>query len=104
MPIRAQVELAARRVREGEGLAQCLERGGWFPPVALQLVASGERSGELAPMLERSADHLERNYSDWLEAAIGLIQPLMILAVGGLVLMIVLAILLPIFDINQLVS
>lgn len=104
LPIRAQVELTARRVREGEGLAQCLERGGWFPPVAQQLVASGERSGELAPMLERSAEHLERNYADWLEAAIGLIQPLMILAVGALVLMIVLAILLPIFDINQLVS
>ncbi|MGA8050889.1 MAG: type II secretion system inner membrane protein GspF [Burkholderiales bacterium] len=103
LSMRQAVERAMERVREGAGLARALGETGAFPPLLMHLVASGEASGKLAQMLERAArlgaQALERRLAVFLT----LLEPAMILAMGGIVLMIVLAILLPIIEINQLV-
>jgi general secretion pathway protein F len=102
--MRAAVEEASRRVREGANLHKSLERSGYFPPIAIHLVASGETSGKLEQMLDRAAVSQEREIETLLAAILGLFEPLLILGMGGMVLVIVLAILLPIFDLNQLVK
>jgi general secretion pathway protein F len=104
LPMRASVEDAASRVREGSSLFTALERGGYFPPMTLHLIASGESSGRLEEMLERAAENQERELETTIAAIMGLFEPLLILAMGGIVLVVVLAILLPIFDLNQLVK
>jgi general secretion pathway protein F len=103
VPMREAVERAARRVREGSGVRAALEPSGYFPPMTLQLIASGEASGNLEQMLERAAANQERELETMVAALMGLFEPLLILLMGGVVLLIVLAILLPIFDLNQLV-
>jgi general secretion pathway protein F len=70
----------------------------------IHLISSGESSGELDTMLERAAIHQERELDGILSAVVGLLGPMMILLMGGLVLLIVLAMLLPIFELNQLVK
>ena len=104
LPMRQGVEEAAARVREGASLYGSLERSGYFPPMTLQLIASGEAGGNLEEMLERAAINQERELETVIAAIMGLFEPLLILAMGGVVLIIVLAILLPIFDLNQLVK
>ncbi len=94
---------AIERVREGTSLARALGETRVFPPLLVHLVASGETSGKLAPMLARAA-HLETQALERrLAVFLTLLEPLMILVMGGVVLLIVLAILLPIMEINQLV-
>jgi general secretion pathway protein F len=102
-PMRQAVEEAASRVREGASLHGSLERSRLFPPMTLSLLASGESSGNLEGMLERAASQQEREVETLVAALLGLFEPILILAMGGVVLTIVLAILLPIFDLNQLV-
>jgi general secretion pathway protein F len=104
LPMRASVEDAAARVREGSSLFAALERGGYFPPMTLHLIASGESSGKLEEMLERAAENQERELETTIAAIMGLFEPLLILTMGAMVLVIVLAILMPIFDLNQLVK
>lgn len=104
VPMRAAVEEAARRVREGAALHTAMERSGYFPPMTIHLVASGEASGKLEEMLERAADSQEREMEVLITTITELFGPLLILVMGGMVLIIVLAILLPIFDLNQLVK
>mgnify|MGYP002713092932 CR=1 FL=1 len=104
LPMRAAVEAAAERVREGSSIGAALERSGYFPPMTLQLIASGEASGQLEQMLERAAVNQERELETLIAALMGIFEPLLILTMGGVVLVIVLAILLPIFDLNQLVK
>ena len=104
LPMRAAVEEAAHRVREGGNIHQSLANSGYFPPMTLQLIASGEASGNLDAMLERAAINQERELETLIAALMGLFEPLLILTMGGIVLVIVLAILLPIFDLNQLVK
>lgn len=93
----------AVRVREGAGLARALEESGQFPPVALRLVASGEKSGRLDTMLSDAATQQENELDTALGVATAVLGPGVILLIGGLVLFIVLAILLPIFSLNTLV-
>ena len=101
--MREAIELAIERVREGTSLARALGATRAFPPLLVHLVASGEVSGKLQQMLERAA-HLETQALERrLTVFLTLIEPLMILVMGGIVLLIVLAILLPIIEINQLV-
>jgi general secretion pathway protein F len=102
-PMREALRRAGARVREGAGFARALGESGLFPPVALRLIASGERSGRLDQMLDAAARHQQREVEALLGTLTAVLAPLMILAVGGLVLLIVLAILLPIFDLNQMV-
>ncbi len=103
MPMREAVEEATGRVREGASLYSALSKSGYFPPMTVHLIASGEASGRLEEMLERAADHQDREMETLNAAILGLFEPLLILVMGGVVLIIVLAILLPIFDLNQLV-
>ncbi len=102
-PMREALRRAGARVREGASFSRALGESGLFPPVALRLIASGERSGRLDQMLDEAARHQQREVEALLGALTALLAPLMILAVGALVLLIVLAILLPIFDLNQIV-
>jgi general secretion pathway protein F len=104
LPMREAVQQAAHRVREGSNIARALEQSRYFPPMTLHLIASGEASGKLEEMLERSADNQERELETVIAAVMGMFEPLLILVMGGVVLVIVLAILLPIFNLNQLVA
>jgi general secretion pathway protein F len=104
LPMRAAVEEGARRVREGAALHTALEHSGYFPPMTVHLIASGESSGKLDEMLERAAASQEREMEVLVTTITELFGPLLILVMGGIVLVIVLAILLPIFDLNQLVK
>ena len=104
LPMKAAVEEAAVRVREGAPIGRSLAASRVFPPMMIHLISSGETSGELDTMLERAAVHQERELDSILQAVVGLLGPLMILVMGGLVLVIVLAMLLPIFELNQLVK
>ena len=104
IPMREGVMDAARKVREGSSISKSLEGIGYFPPMIIHLIASGEASGNLEEMLERAADNQEREMDTLLSAIMGLFEPLMILLMGGTVLVIVLAIMMPILDMNQLVK
>jgi len=103
IPMRTSVEETARLVREGSSLNKALERSGYFPPMTIHLIASGETSGKLEVMLDRAASSQERELESVMQTMVGLFGPFMILIMGGIVLVIVLAILLPIFNLNQLV-
>jgi len=103
-PMRTAVDTAAAQVREGSTLGAALERTGYFPPMMLHLVASGEASGKMDAMLEKAATHQERELNSAMAIFLGLFEPVVILIMGGVVLAIVLGILLPIFEMNQLVA
>jgi general secretion pathway protein F len=90
-------------VQEGASLSRALSQQAFFPPMMIHMVASGEASGDLEIMLERSATNQERELELTLGAIMGLFEPAMVVLMGGLVLTIVLAILLPIFDLNTMV-
>ena len=104
LPLRRAVEDAARMVREGASLSKSLGRGKLFPPAMIHLIASGEASGKLGQMLDQSARQQSQMMGQRLAVLTGLLEPLLILAMGGVVLIIVLAILLPIFEMNQLIK
>ncbi|MGB5103381.1 MAG: type II secretion system F family protein, partial [Steroidobacteraceae bacterium] len=104
LPMKTAVEAAAVRVREGAPIGRSLGASRVFPPMMIHLISSGESSGELDTMLDRAAIHQERELDAILQGVVGLLGPLMILVMGGLVLLIVLAMLLPIFELNQLVQ
>jgi general secretion pathway protein F len=104
LPMRDAVQEAAARVREGAAIGRSLGASKIFPPMMIHLIASGETSGELETMLDRAATNQEREMDSILSTAVGLLGPLMILAMGGLVLLIVLAMLLPIFQLNELIA
>jgi general secretion pathway protein F len=104
LPMRNAVADAAVRVREGAPIGRSLAQSRLFPPMLIHLISSGESSGELDEMLERAATHQERELDAILQGVVGLLGPLMILVMGGLVLLIVLAMLMPIFELNQLVK
>ena len=103
LPMRNAIEEAALRVREGTSLALAMEKSGYFPPLFIQLVSGGEASGELEKMLEHAASSQERELQTLIATLFGLLEPALILIMGAVVLVIVLAIMLPIFDLNQLV-
>lgn len=104
VPMRDAINLATTKVREGAPLARSLGDSKLFPPITIHLIASGEASGRLDEMLDRSAENQEREVETLVAALMGVFEPVLILVMGGVVLLIVLAILLPIFDLNQLVK
>jgi general secretion pathway protein F len=104
LPMRDAVQDAATRVREGAPIGRSLAASKLFPPMMIHLISSGETSGELEVMLDRAATNQEREMDAILTAVVGLLGPLMIVFMGGFVLLIVLAMLLPIFELNQLIS
>jgi general secretion pathway protein F len=104
LPMKQAVLDAAANVREGASIQSSLDNSGYFPPMTLHLIASGESSGNLENMLERAAEHQERELQTLIGALMTLFEPVLILFMGLLVLIIVLAILLPVFELNQLVK
>lgn len=101
IPIRNAVEEAVHRVREGAAINLALKQTTYFPPMAVHMIASGEASGQLESMLERVAQNQEGEISRLIEVALALFEPAIILVMGTVVLFIVLAVLLPIFNLNQ---
>lgn len=102
--LRKNLTDAAAEVAEGVSIHRALARSGNFPPLLTQMVASGEQSGRLGEMLDKAANALERELESRIAVLVGLFEPVMILIMGGVVLVIVLAILLPIFDLNQIIG
>lgn len=90
-------------VREGQSLSHSLEQMGYFPPLMLYMLASGEASGELDQMLLKAAQQQQQEIQTKVATAVSLFEPMMLLVMGGIVLLIVLAILLPILNMNQLI-
>lgn len=104
MPMQAAVRDAAARIREGASIGKSLAVSGYFPPICIHLIASGEASGELEAMLSRAASNQEKEMDGLIATLMGLMEPALVITMGVLVLLIVLAILLPIFEINQLIG
>ena len=103
LPLARAARTASALVREGVSLSRALKEQKTFPPVLIHLIANGEQSGALAPMLERAAAELERDAERRLAWVAALIQPTLIVAMGAIVLVLVLAVMLPIVTMNQLV-
>jgi general secretion pathway protein F len=103
LPMRDAVNEAAARVREGAPIGRSLAASRLFPPMTIHLISSGESSGELQAMLERAASNQERELEGLLSAMVGLLGPLLIVGMGLIVMGIVFAMLLPIFEMNQLI-
>lgn len=104
MAMRGAVERASQQIREGVSLSRALAESKLFPPVLIHLIASGEATGRLEDMLDRAAKQQANELDTRLATFTALLEPLMILIMGAVVLVIVLAILLPIFNLNQLVK
>ena len=101
--MRAQVEDATNSVREGVGLARALSAHKHFPPMLIHMIRAGEVTGELPAMLERASNAQEQDLERRALTIAGLLEPVLILVMGVVVLLIVLAVLMPIIEINQLV-
>lgn len=101
IPIRNAVSQAALRVREGAAINLALKQTTFFSPMSIHMVASGEASGQLEQMLERVALNQEDEITRLIDVALALFEPAIILIMGAIVLFIVLAVLLPIFQLNQ---
>lgn len=104
LPIREAIENATLRVREGTPIYKALSSSDFFPVVTLQLIASGETSGNLEKMLLRAALHQEKQTTRFVKKFLAFLSPMAVLAMGGLVLFIVLSIMLPILNMNQMVQ
>lgn len=102
--MRQAFDLATLRVREGSGISEALKETKFISPMAIHLIASGEKSGQLSDMMERSASHLDNEVNRLIETSLTLLEPMVILLMGAVVLFIVLATLLPIFSMEQLVT
>lgn len=100
--LRAATEGMAASIREGGSLSAAMRRANVFPPILVYMTASGESSGKLEPMLGRAAEYLEREFNTFTAVALSLLEPAIIVVMGGLVALIVLSILLPILQINTL--
>jgi general secretion pathway protein F len=103
LPMRDAVAAAAARVREGAPIGRSLASSRLFPPMTVHLISSGESSGELDNMLERAATNQERELDSMMGALVGLLGPLLIVVMGLFVMGIVFAMLMPIFQMNQLI-
>jgi general secretion pathway protein F len=103
LPMRDAINEAGVRVREGAAIGRSLGQSKLFPPMTMHLISSGESSGELDSMLDRAATHQESEMDSLLGSMLSVLEPALIIIMGVMVLLIVLAILLPIFEINQLV-
>ncbi|HTH29364.1 MAG TPA: type II secretion system inner membrane protein GspF [Sphingobium sp.] len=100
--LRAATSDIVEAVRGGGSLSTALRRAGVFPPLLVYLAASGESAGQLDTMLERAADYLEREFDAFTAAALSLLEPLIIILMGGVVAVIILSILLPIMQLQSL--
>lgn len=104
VPMREAIENATAKVREGASLSRSLSASKLFPPIAVHLIASGESSGKLDEMLDHAAANQEREVETLISTLMGVFEPVLIVVMAGVVLVIVMAILLPIFELNTLVQ
>lgn len=104
IPIRESVMIAANKVREGSAINLALKQTGYFPPLSIHFIANGEASGRLEDMLQRAAEHQEQAVNRNIDTTLSVFEPTLILLMGGIVLFIVLAILLPMFEMTQLIA
>lgn len=104
LEIRQALRHAATRVREGGSLSKALAKSGYFPPMLVQMIASGEASGDLDQMLTRAADYQERDLNNTVSTMVGLLGPVMLLFMAGIVVLVVLSVVLPMLDMNALFS
>lgn len=102
--VKQQVLIATDNVREGASLRRALEQTKLFPPMMLHMIASGEQSGELEGMLTRAADNQDSNFESTVNIVLGIFTPALIALMAGLVLFIVMATLMPILEMNNLMS
>ena len=100
--LRQASEEIVEAIRGGGSLSAALRRGGVFPPLLVYLAASGESAGRLDTMLERAADYLEREFDSFTSTALALLEPVIIILMGGIVAVIILSILLPILQLQSL--
>lgn len=100
-PMRQAVSAAIEQVREGVSISHALKQTNYFAPMFIYLVSSGENSGSLEKMLDHATTTQEENVNVFLEGLLTLFEPMLILVMGGVVLFIVMAIMLPIFELNQ---
>jgi len=98
------IEDGRNSIREGHSVAEPLKRSGHFPPLLVHMISVGEKSGELESMLSRAADAYDGEVEASVSALSSLMEPVLVIFMGAVVLFIVMAILLPIFDLNQLVK
>lgn len=101
--MRGTIDKTIDQVREGASLSGTLKKAEHFPSMLSYMIAAGERSGELPQMLERVADYLDREFDGFSKTALGILEPLIVVVMGGIVGSIVIAIMLPILQLNQLV-
>jgi general secretion pathway protein F len=97
------IERARDAIREGQSIAPPLRESGLFPPLVVHMVAVGEQSGQLEPMLAKAADAYDSEVENAVTALTTVLSPLVIVFMGGIVLFIVLAILTPIMELNRVV-
>ncbi|MBE9522855.1 MAG: type II secretion system F family protein, partial [Proteobacteria bacterium] len=97
------IDETVEEIQAGKSLASPLAKSRWFPPIVIQMISVGEQSGELETMLLKIADTYDRDVESQIMAMTSIIEPVMILVMGLVVLFIVLSILLPIFEINQMI-
>lgn len=105
VPNRAMAKAVAvmgNRIEEGEPLSAALRQSEMIPPMIIYMAVGGENSGELPAMLEKASDQLDQDFESFLQAALSLVEPAIIVLMGGIVASIVLAIMLPILQLNQL--
>jgi general secretion pathway protein F len=102
--MREKLEIVIGQVREGASMASSLKRAGVLPPMMTHMVAAGERAGAVPVMLDKSAAQLEEEFDTASTVALRLLEPMIIVGMGGVVMLIVVAILLPILRLNSLAS
>ncbi len=98
------IEQAGRNIREGESIAQPLRESGEFPPLVTHMIAIGERTGELEPMLAKVADAYDQQVENILGALTSLLEPILIIVLGGVVVVVALSILLPMLNLSAIAS
>ncbi len=103
LPIRAAVQDATRKVSEGGSLSRALAEAGYFQPIMVHMIASGEASGNLDEMLARTAHNQEQNLKDLITTVMSLLEPLMLVLMGAVVMAIVLSVVLPLTQMNTMI-
>lgn len=102
IPIFEKVNLSTEKISQGTSIAKALKESGYFAPMSIHLIANGEISGQLEKMLEKASEIQENELTRIINTGLTLLEPLIILVMGAIVLFIVLAILLPIFQLDQM--
>ena len=104
LPMKKAIERTAIQVSEGESISKSLSQSRLFPPMMIHMIGSGENSGRLEEMLDRATTNQEQEVENTISTLLGIMQPMTVIIMASVVLLIVLAILLPIFEIKNLIA